>query len=288
MSKTYIYGIRDLELDKYIYIGKSNKPEDRFKRHLSSSHNTCVQKSIVGKEETNFQIEILEEVEFEVTKDWIKRERFWIKKFKEDGHPLCNANKGGSGPSELSEETKTRMKGRVPWNRGIPATKETKTKKSKSMREWHRTHEHPRGFLGKHPTEEARQAQSKRFSGIGNPNYGKFGNKHNRYGAHHTEETITRMSKAKQGENNPMFGKHHSGKTRNKMSKQRLETPYHTTSYPAFYNVNTNQFIPAGRNLMKMCRENNLSYRKMYDLMRDTQKSWDGWQVVEREGEIKI
>ena len=110
MKITYIYGIRALDVDKFIWVGKSNKPEDRFEGHMICSGNDCVQKFVEEKGRGNFRLEILEKVKFKVSAGWIEREGFWIERLRSEGHPLCNKNNGGGGPTEHTEETKQKMR----------------------------------------------------------------------------------------------------------------------------------------------------------------------------------
>ena len=136
MWTTYIYGIWDLEITKFIYVGKSNEPCDRFKGHMEHSGNDCVRKFVEEKGIDNFGLIILERTNFFGVRDWVKREKFWIKKFREEGHPLCNRNGGGGGVTEHTEETKVRMsKSKTGENHpmyGEHLSKETKTKISQT------------------------------------------------------------------------------------------------------------------------------------------------------------
>ena len=51
--------------------------------------------------------------------------------------------------------------------------------------------------------------------------------------------------------------------------------------YPAFYNLETEEFIPTGRNLLKMCREYSLNNTVMCNLRKGlTKKSSDGWRLA--------
>jgi len=119
---------------------------------------------------------------------------------------------------------------------------------------------------------------SKRISGAGNYWFGVTGEDHPLYGRRLTEEAIARMS----GENNGMFGKHHSEESKAKMSKAKGKA-----AYPAFANVITKEFIPAGYNLKKLCRERNVNYNTFLYL-RDNklQQSKSGWRLAKDEWEL--
>lgn len=227
VKTTYIYGIRDLEVGKYIYVGKSNEPMSRFNGHLQHSHNDCVQGFVEEKGQDNFQVEVLGRVKFKVSEDWKEQEKFWIKKFREEGHPLCNKNDGGGGVTEMSEEDRA--------------------KRSKALS----GENHPN--WGKHRSRETRVKIGVSLLGKKNPNYGKD----------HS------------GENGPMFGKHQTEEARAAVARANAKP------YPAFYNAKTGQFIPAGQNLRKLCRDQNLNHWPLWSLTRCiTEQSRDGWRLA--------
>ncbi len=276
MNTTCIYGIRDLAIDKFIYVGKSNDPKHRYGR-IGNSHNDCVEKFVEEKGEDNFQVVVLETVEFEITKDWMKREKFWVKKLREEGHLLCNKDDGGGGATEVSEETRAKISGALS---GREVTEEHKAKLRES---W---------------TPERRQAQSKRLSGENCYLYGKTGEDHPRYGICHTEEWKHEQSERMLGENNPMYGKFgednpHYGKKRSLDTRIRLReaslgkglgNECGAKPYPAFYNIKTGEHIPAGKNLVKLCSEQNLSYGALSNLkLGYSKQSKAGWRLVAKE-----
>lgn len=61
------------------------------------------------------------------------------------------------------------------------------------------------------PSEEERLERSQRYSGEGNPFYGKT----------HSEETkkiLSELAKQRTGEKNPFYGKHHTEETKRKIA----------------------------------------------------------------------
>ena len=122
-----------------------------------------------------------------------------------------------------------------------------------------------------------------------------------------SEEHKAKLGKAKLGENNPNYGKDHSGEnnphfgiphtevTKIKMSKSHIghEVTEETRAkisagnakaYPAFYNIKTEEFIKAGRNLWEMCQDRNLSYFPLWYLKQgNTKQSRDGWRLAKEE-----
>ena len=258
MKTTHIYGIRDLELGLFIYIGKGNIPQSRFEDHINGSGSEGVWELVKERGRNNFQIETLEIVEFEVPRDWVKRERFWVKKFREEGHPLCNKNDGGGGPTEHTEEVKAKMCGRIPWNKGVPCREETKCKLRVAL------------------------------SGENSQWYGVTGEAHPAYGYRHTEKALAKICEASSGENHPrgFLGKHRTEEW--KQNHSEFLRQWHRTHesptaklYPAFYNVRIRDFIPSGVNLTKMCRENGLLVGPMMNLKYGiTKQTRDGWRLA--------
>lgn len=282
MKTTHIYGISDLEIGKFVYVGKGNTPHTRFKRHLYKSDIDYLREYIREKGRDCFGLAILETVEFEASKDWIKRERFWVKKLRATGHPLLNRNAGGTGPSG-----------------GYQQTEESNAKRSESHKKlW---------------TDGKRAEQSERMKGKNNPWYGRgsemSGENHSggMSGKHHTDESKAQIregnqktwtlekrkehseilkqnwtlerraeqSKRVSGMSNPMYGKHHTEAWRQKHA-EGVAKPY-----PAFYNISTSEYIPARKNLCKLCRESGLSIDAMGALARGTHKqSKEGWRLA--------
>lgn len=178
----------------------------------------------------------------------------------------------------------------------------------------------PPSWKGKKHTKEHNERISKAISGKNHPLYGKTGKANPFYGKHHTDETKRahsefmkewhsenkspskgkrhskeskfKMSLAKMGENNPNYGKRfteehrarisrsntgkrHSEESKVKMGKAKAK------SYPAFYNVKTEGYIPAGRNLKAMCKERDLIYLRFFRLKSGaTAQSYDGWKLA--------
>lgn len=101
------------------------------------------------------------------------------------------------------------------------------------------------------------------------------------FGKKHTKETKAKMSIAQKGENNPQWGGVPSEETRRKQSKAHKGNEANAKSYSAFYNDVTEEFIPAGRNLWKMCEEKVLPYQNMRNLKIGKNRSAkDGWRLA--------
>ncbi len=243
MKTTYIYGIRDLETNQFIYVGKSNEPKHRY-NGLNNSHNDCIRVLVERKGEENFQVEALEKVAYEVTRDWGKREKFWVRKLRKEGHPLCNKNDGGGGPTEHTEE----------WKR------KASERSSGENAPWY----------GKHLPEEVKAKISK----------SKKGKKHSKP---KSEETKLKLSKALTGREITWGDKISQALTGRKVSEETRIRLIKMSSkpYPAFYNSKIREFVPAGENLARICRERGINYMTLHDLKhRNTKQSQNGWRLA--------
>ena len=98
MKKTFIYGLFS-DSDKVIrYVGKSDNPEYRLKRHIyqrndSKTHkNNWINKLLENNEKLLYKI--LEVVDYD---KWSEKEKKWISKFDN----LVNTSEGGLGGASI-------------------------------------------------------------------------------------------------------------------------------------------------------------------------------------------
>lgn len=92
--KKDIYKITN-KINKKIYIGQSSNPQERFYRHIhkhSSSKLLGKDIDIYGMD--NFELEIIEKN----IENFQKRERYWIKFYRDKGCILYNIKDGGEEP----------------------------------------------------------------------------------------------------------------------------------------------------------------------------------------------
>lgn len=112
-STTFIYGLNDPDTGACRYIGKSDRPKERFKLHLwqsknVNSHRECWIAGLMNAGKLPV-LEILDEVP---RIDWQYYEREYIRIFRAIGFSLTNGTLGGEGavPTERTREKMRRVK----------------------------------------------------------------------------------------------------------------------------------------------------------------------------------
>jgi hypothetical protein len=127
MKSVYIYALVDPRDNHVRYVGKANKPEDRYKNHFNSSRDKNTHKrnwiSSVRKDGFRPELLILDEVSID---NWQYWESFYISLYKTFGFNLVNYTSGGDGATFGNDGSW--KKGNIPHNKGIPCKEETKEK----------------------------------------------------------------------------------------------------------------------------------------------------------------
>lgn len=95
-KRVYIYGLKDPESQEIRYVGKTKHLKARFWRHLHSDEKTHKGCWINCLKRKNL-FPILEILEHCLESEWVEREKFWIKHYKDLGNALTNATEGGEG-----------------------------------------------------------------------------------------------------------------------------------------------------------------------------------------------
>ncbi len=276
-----IYRIRNKTNDKR-YVGSTQNFDERWDFHRKE-----LQKGIHGNPhlqnawnkygEKNFIFEIEEEIKGD-RKVRINCEQRYL----DEGFVLGNLYNiartagGGNLGLEVNQKISRGNKGKVRTqefkdhlskiNIGHEVTEEARAKISK-------------GNTGKKRSDEFKANLSRSRRGEKHPLYGKKGADHPRYGQHQTAEAKANMSKGKkkyyETHKGYWAGKHHTRETKVKIG---IAT---SKSYPAFYNEKTGEFIPSGKNLLKLCREEDLNHMALFNLKQHvTKRSMDGWRLV--------
>jgi len=258
-----VYRIRN-KLDSKRYIGSAQDFDERWDTHRKelrkgTHYNPHLQNAWNKYGEENFVFEIEEEV----------------KSSRKNAFDCEQEHLDEWFPTGLLYNVSPVVGGGATRGTGWHHTEEVRAEMSRT----NSGKNHP--MYGKHHSKESKQKNSKSNSGKNSWLYGKFGKDHPSYGNQHSKESRARQSKIMSGKNNPMYGKHHTKKTKAKQSKSSKGNKSAVKSYPAFYNIRTGEFVPAGQNLKKMCNEHNLNSTIMFNIKtRLTKRSHNGWELA--------
>lgn len=141
----YIYALVD-SLKRPFYIGKTNNPSRRKKRHIYDatkySFNYPVHNKIrkILREGLSLDIEIIEDDLAENIVD--EREQYWIKEYRKN-HSISNIANGGEGGKGTTKETIEKIR---QHNTGQKRTEEAKTKMSNARKGIKFTEEHKKNL----------------------------------------------------------------------------------------------------------------------------------------------
>jgi predicted GIY-YIG superfamily endonuclease len=130
----YIYALLDEQGDPF-YIGKSVNPKKRLYEHNARAKNGHKQyvynkiRKLLRNPEYELGFMVLDEALEEEIDD---KERYYIKKYKEDGYKLCNLSEGGEGG--LNSETALKIAENRHQNGTSNHTEETKQKMSNASK----------------------------------------------------------------------------------------------------------------------------------------------------------
>lgn len=140
LNTTFIYSLSDPSSKEVRYIGKSDDPEFRLRKHLRPCNlrartvkNSWL-KSLLDQGVTP-TLEILEEV----AKDrWPEAERRWILHYRNKGCDLTNGNDGGIGGTNPTDAVRAKLSsshlGKTPGMKGRKHTPESLKRMSESHR----------------------------------------------------------------------------------------------------------------------------------------------------------
>lgn len=106
---TYIYALVDPDTGQPRYVGKSDNPIYRFRRHLKDDSDTHKSRWIrtLLRNGKFPKLRVLQAVRFD---EWQEAERYWIAQFRYC--ELTNSTEGGIGPLRPSDETREKMRQR--------------------------------------------------------------------------------------------------------------------------------------------------------------------------------
>lgn len=127
MKTTNIYILIDPTSNQVRYVGKTNNIAERYKNHKNRCRDVNTHKrNWINKLRKEKLYPLIEVIDVVPQNEWVYWECFWISYYKSLGCNLTNATYGGDG---LSHANKTSFKkGSMPWNKGIPCSKDTREK----------------------------------------------------------------------------------------------------------------------------------------------------------------
>lgn len=96
-NKTYIYTLSCPETGDVRYVGKSNDPKSRFRKHLKMVDNNQLKNHWISKLISNDLIPILTIIDEVDINQWKEKEKFYISKYRTLGFDLFNTSCGGDG-----------------------------------------------------------------------------------------------------------------------------------------------------------------------------------------------
>lgn len=211
VSAGVIYGVREIGSREYRYVGLTTNtiPRRKAEHYKAAERGKKAPFADWLRKRPNREsvyFESLELVQGDLADLGAAEER-WIKKLREEGHPLLNLNAGGIG------------------NHGYVWTEEQRAAASVRNRgrkrpDVGRGPEHPSWGTKRSEETRARMSEQRKGmnSGAANPNFGKFGADHPAFGRELSDETRARLSEQKRGAGNPNFGKVMSEEDRKKRS----------------------------------------------------------------------
>ena len=211
-ATAFIYYLCDPRDPSHIrYVGKAKNTTSRLKKHISDvykrpgNHRLCWIKSLLT-DGVSPKLVIIEGV---AENNWQERERFWISKFRSDGHNLTNSTDGGDGIVNLTEFARKRIseahKGKIitaahraavsAAQKGRKASQETRAKLSAMRRGIKFTEEHKsklsESLKGRKLSQETKEKLSRIFTGHPRSLFW--------VGRQHRPESIAKMSASKKG-----------------------------------------------------------------------------------------
>jgi group I intron endonuclease len=222
MRITFIYVLIDPITNEIKYVGKSDKPDRRFKKHLKEDKNTYKNNWIksltsIGQEPI---MEIMDEVLFS---EWSFWEKYWISQLKSWGFKLTNLTEGGDGGNFgylVNKKISEKLKGRVltdEWKENISKSRKGKKLSEKTKNKLSEKLLGNNRAKGLEHSEDFKLYMSNKFTGKNNPMFGK---KHRLESVEKIKKVLSEKNK---GINNPFYGKKHTQNSKNKMCKKLIQ-----------------------------------------------------------------
>lgn len=155
-NTTFIYCLVDPFTKEIRYVGKSNQPKIRLRRHIRNakegqkSHKSNWIRTLLDKKSKPI-LKFLEEVN---QLDWEEKERFWIRKLRDAGFDLTNTCIGGLGGYIGEDGSKNRTITRLKQNENLGVSKYKGVSKAGAVWRVDFTFNRTRYYLGVFRNEE--------------------------------------------------------------------------------------------------------------------------------------
>ena len=278
MITSGIYAITNMENGK-IYIGSTVDFDGRWREHkrtlCNSTHfNPYLQHAWNKCGEDVFEFGVLEYLGN--LEELALAEQFWIDIYREEGTELYNIATPGKAcmlGRKHSEESRRKMsrsrKGKSSGMLGKKHSEESKCRMSKAHKGKKHSEETRQKMRGKEHSEETKNKirefrRGKKHSKKTQRKISK--NLTGRKRGPASEETRCRMSVSQKG-------RKHSKETKQKIGEANSKC------YPSFINEITGEIIPAGVNLVALCRKRKFG-NDLYDVKYGKRRSYKGWVLA--------
>jgi hypothetical protein len=210
---TFIYVLIDPRDEAIRYVGKSNDPQYRLKKHIKRATDKTHRGNwikVLQSHGLEPRLHIIEETPYA---QWQERERYWIQYYLSQGAPLTNETLGGEGTKSYTPEFGAKI------SAGLKGKKQPNVSKAR---------------MGMHLTPETKAKMSATTKGRKRPPRSeawKQNHANARRGKKHTPEAIKKIADAN-------TGKRHTEEAKAKISASLTGKPLSDAHKQAIVNAN--------------------------------------------------
>jgi len=117
-KKVCIYGLKDPQTEKIMYVGRTINLKQRIQEHLMNGYGSRGLAAWVRSLKDKGRRPIVQILEVTTQEEWSAREYCWIRHYRRLGHPLLNHMRGGL----VCLEWKRKMPYRLEEFAGVPVS----------------------------------------------------------------------------------------------------------------------------------------------------------------------